>query len=886
MFAEVRAFFTEVAAVRPMLVILEDLHWSDPASVELLRHLAHHVVASPLLLAITYRVDELTRRHPFYQQLPALIRDTEGLRIDLRRLDVEDLRMLVDTRWPLPAAVQDRLVTYLARHSEGNPFYASELLRTLEENRLLVPDADGWILGNIDQVVIPPLLRQIIDSRIARVGEGLREPLAMAAVIGEEVGLVLWQEMTGLDEEAVLAIVERAVEAHLLEAVPEGTRVRFVHALTRAALYESVLPPRRRLWHRQVGEALARWSAPDPDGVADHFQRAGDPRAWEWLVRAGERAQRAYAWLTARERFAAAAALLDGVQGRERTRGWLLFRCGRLQRYSQPALGVTDLAEAERLADIAGDRALAAEARVSRGFTRCYADDFHVGLKEMVTGVAALEALPVAESLPEDTTTAWFADSLPAGDRGETLDFDPAATYLSSIGVNHRRGTLPWFLAAAGRLAEAHAIGEAFLTCVAEAPSPGALVLAATGHAEQGMGIVHATLGRPKEARAAFAQARDAYGRLDHHAVIAFTLICELMDVMLPYGTTEVAERRRLAAEAEAALRRAGGAFAAGVSPRRAWLSTLFLEGSWAEVREIAGDVSVHGNYYLRRTVTGVLGPMAREQGEPKLAWALIHSLLPQGTTTEPGGCVFNDALLCQRLAANLEIDRGFLPGALAWLQENDRWLDWNGSVLGRADNHAVWARYHQANGDVPRACQRASQALRAANQPAQPLALLTAHRLSGELAGTADPIAAEQHFARAQALAEACATPYERALILLGQAELRAASGQPVEAATLLDEAREICVPLSARRGLTRADTIASSLVSSATTSSVPAGLTQREVEVLRLVALGLTDAEVAGRLSISPRTVSQHLRSIYPKIDVSSRAGATRFALEHHLG
>lgn len=503
----------------------------------------------------------------------------------------------------------------------------------------------------------------------------------------------------------------------------------------------------------------------------------------------------------------------------------------------------------------------------------------------MATGVAALEALSVAESFPEDTATAWFADSLPAGDRAEPLGYDPAATYLSSIGINHRRGTLPWFLAAAGRLDEAQAIGEAFLMRVAKAPPSGALVLAATGHAAQGMGIVHATLGRPKEARAAFSQARDAYGRLDHHAVIAFTLLGELTDVMLPYGTAEVAERRRLAAEAEAALRRAGGAFAAGVSPRRAWLGTLYLEGRWAEVREIAGDISVHGNYFLRRTVTGVLGPMAREQGEPKLAWALIHSLLPQGTATVPGGCVFNDALLCQRLAANLEIDRGYLPGALAWLRENDRWLDWNGSVLGRAENHTVWARYHRATGDLTRASQRAVKAVRAASQPMQPLALLTAHRLSGELAGTDVPTAAEEHFSRALALADACATPYERALALLGLAELRAASGHSAEATALVDEIRDICVPLDARRPLRRADAIARTMVGAATTSRVAAGLTQREVEVLQLVALGLTDAEVADRLSISPRTVSQHLRSIYPKIDVGSRAGATRFALEHHL-
>lgn len=885
LFVEVRAFFVAVAATRPTLIVLEDLHWADPASLELLRHLARQVAASPLLLAVTYREDELTRRHPFYRQLPALIRDTDGLRIDLRRLEVADLRALIESRWQLSAADEDRLVAYLDRHADGNPLFATELLRTLVEEEVLHPVADGWVLGETDHLVMPPLLRQVIDGRVARAGEELREPLAMAAVIGQEVPLDLWLEMTGLDDKALLAIVERAVDAHLLEAGADGTRVRFVHALTREALYESVLPPRRRVWHRQVGEALAARRVADPDGVAYHFQQAGEFRAWEWLVRAGERAQRAYAWLTAVERFAAAAALLDGVPGREQTRGWLLLRCGRLQRYSQPTRGIADLMEAERLAHTAGDRALAAEARYSRAVTRCYADDFRLGLEEMTAGVAALEALPVGESLPRDTTAAWLADALPAREQAHAPDFDPAATHLGSLGVHHRRGTLPWFLAAGGRLAEAEVIGESFVARVADAPPPAELVLSAVGHAHQGLGIVHATLGRVDEARAAFGRAREAYGALDHHAVIAFTLLCELRDVMFPYRTTEIAERRRLAAEAEAALRRAGGAFSAGVSPRRAWMGGLFLEGGWAEIREIVGDGAAHGNYYLRRELTGVLGPLARHQGEPNQAWALIRFLLPQGTATEAGGCVFNDALLCQRLAADLEIDRGYLPAALAWLQANDRWLGWNGSVLGRAANRVAWSRYHRAAGDPDRASEFAAEAIRAASRPDQPLALLAAHRLSGELAGADRPVDAERHLTAALALADACAAPFERALTLLALAEFRAATGRPTEASRLLAEVRDICIPLAARPTLVRANALMVGLASAASAPDVPAGLTQREVEVLRLVAQGLTDAEVARRLSISPRTVGQHLRSIYPKLGVSSRAGATRFAVEHDL-
>ena len=87
LFAEVRAFLAAVATERPTLLVLEDLHWADPSSLELLRYLAVHVQTLPLLLLVTYRIDEPSERNPFYRQLPALIRDAEGLRLDLRRLE-------------------------------------------------------------------------------------------------------------------------------------------------------------------------------------------------------------------------------------------------------------------------------------------------------------------------------------------------------------------------------------------------------------------------------------------------------------------------------------------------------------------------------------------------------------------------------------------------------------------------------------------------------------------------------------------------------------------------------------------------------------------------------------------------------------------------------
>jgi len=257
--------------------------------------------------------------------------------------------------------------------------------------------------------------------------------------------------------------------------------------------------------------------------------------------------------------------------------------------------------------------------------------------------------------------------------------------------------------------------------------------------------------------------------------------------------------------------------------------------------------------------------------------------LLPEGSATEPGGCVFADGLFCQRLAADLELDQGNLAAARDWLVANDRWLAWNGSVFGRACNRNSWTRFHRASGDSVRARDCAQEALHAASHPDQPLARITAHRLIGELAGADRAAEAEHHLAASLTLADACGAPYERALTLLALAELRATTGDLSQSRDLLTEVRAICVPLGARLTLNQADALEVSIAEPR--SIAPGGLTKREVEVLVLVAGSLTNAEVADLLSISERTVGQHLRAIYTKLDVTSRVGATRFAIAHNL-
>jgi DNA-binding CsgD family transcriptional regulator len=132
--------------------------------------------------------------------------------------------------------------------------------------------------------------------------------------------------------------------------------------------------------------------------------------------------------------------------------------------------------------------------------------------------------------------------------------------------------------------------------------------------------------------------------------------------------------------------------------------------------------------------------------------------------------------------------------------------------------------------------------------------------------------------------LAGACACPFERALSLEGLARVHLVDGR-AGVDPLVYEARKIFAEHGAEPALRRIDAFIETAGTKVAVVPLPAGLTMRELDVLRLVAHGLTDAEVGAELYISPRTVGQHLRSTYGKLGVHTRAAATRFAIEHGI-
>ncbi len=856
LFGEVRTFLVAHARERPLVILLDDLHWADTASLELLRFVARQLASLPILLLVTYRSDELTRQHPLHWLLPVLVREALAVRIDLSPLVDDDVRTLIDHTYRLPPDDTRRLAVYLQVHAEGNPFFLGELLRSLEGTALLLTEAGTWALGTLADIRIPALLRQVIDARLGRLGAEADALLAVASVVGQVVPLTLWAAVGGTTEEALLPLVERGVEARVIEATDDGLSVSFAHALIRETLYESVLPPRRRVWHRQIGEALiAQSTAPDPDAVAYHFSQAGDPRAVLWLTRAGERAQRALAWRTATLRFEAALSRLEGDDSALSERGWLLFRLAVLRRFADPAAEIASLEEAESLGRAAGDHALVAYARFYQGMLRCTSGDFRLGIAAEEAGIAMLDALS-----PEDR------------DRLKAID-----TTSDSLDAQNGRGELTLALGESGRYAQARALGERIVSLPLTETS------GSRGDAYYGLAYAFAAFGQPDEARRAFALARESFRAGDHRSMLTASLFEELVIVVLTYQADQPHERQWVEAELSASFAVLDDVFDER-SARSAGVVSRVLQGAWPEAFAMFEQSDVR---FMRLAITTLLAPLARHQGNATLAWTMVRNGLPGG----PDTAVENSAgfiLPLRTLAVTLSLDAGDHDTARKWLVALDEWLDWSGSILGQADAHLSWAAYFRAIGDPVQSRTRATQALAMAGAPRQPLALLAAHRLLGELDLAENRLFdAEAHLTAALALADACDARHERALTLLALAELLRLRGHLPSARAQIDTIRTLCVPMGAEMTLARADALGALLATLSVASStiLPAGLTVREAEVLRLLSMGLANAEIAQQLSLSPRTINAHLTTIYGKLGVATRGAAIRFALDHGI-
>ncbi len=298
-------FFGELAQRTPLVLVVEDLHWADEATLELFPYLARKLRERPVLLVGSYRSDELHRRHPLTHLLAELSRGRLATELNLDPLSLEQTGIMIRATLALSRPPTTEFRTALHERCGGNPFFIEEVLRVLVERGDLSYRDGAWRrTKDVFALAIPVTVRDAVQHRMRALAPDARRATQVAAVIGQRFDFDLLQRVTGLSEAALLEALRAAVEAQLINedpALDEDERYIFRHALTRESVLAELLLRERRLLHRAVGEAIeaaaGTTTADRAEELAYHFDQARDSeRALRYHELASREATRMFAF--------------------------------------------------------------------------------------------------------------------------------------------------------------------------------------------------------------------------------------------------------------------------------------------------------------------------------------------------------------------------------------------------------------------------------------------------------------------------------------------------------------------------------------------------------------------------------------------------------------
>lgn len=262
----------------PLLLILEDLHWVDEASIALLQQLARELLRAPVVVLITYRSDEVLRRHPLSALIADLARARLATAIALRALDgAETDRLIEATLSGVPLDLETRAAIYA--RSEGNALFTEELLKSLVEAGAIVQRMDGgWQRGRGSQLRLPETLRDLVIGRVERLRPSTTATLAAASVIGGRFDYDTLRRVRGVEESDLTNDLRQSVDEQLVVEQREGGGASFAfrHALTREVIYDDLLLPERQRLHLLVAAALVASEHAPAAIVAEHWSAGGD----------------------------------------------------------------------------------------------------------------------------------------------------------------------------------------------------------------------------------------------------------------------------------------------------------------------------------------------------------------------------------------------------------------------------------------------------------------------------------------------------------------------------------------------------------------------------------------------------------------------------------
>jgi predicted ATPase len=293
------ALFKQLAAAQPVLLVLEDMHWSDEASIELLRILVRELAASPVLLLLTYRSDEVS---PALRTLLAsLDRTRVAFEIALQPLTLSEIDALLRAVFALDRPARADFLDLIGTLSEGNPFFIEEILSALIARGEIFLEGGQWERKPLPELHVPRTVWEAVQQRSANLSPTAAELLVLAAVVGRRFSLGLLQVLSDQDDATLIESIKELLGAGLV-VEESAEQCAFRHALTREAVYGGLLGRERQALHRRVAELIESLHRDQLETLDDHLDLAHhyfEGAVWDKALRfgaaAGERALALYA---------------------------------------------------------------------------------------------------------------------------------------------------------------------------------------------------------------------------------------------------------------------------------------------------------------------------------------------------------------------------------------------------------------------------------------------------------------------------------------------------------------------------------------------------------------------------------------------------------------
>jgi len=816
----------------PVLVVLDDLQWSDDATLEVLPALAESVAELPLLLVAAYRSDGLPRDHMLRRVRHELRRGGRLYEITLASLEPSETADLLQQI--LEDAPAPSLVRAVHDPTEGVPFFIEELARALLLTSALTHGEKGLELAKGGEVPLPDTVREAVLMRASELSAEGRGAAEAAAVAGEDFDLELLAEVAGPDGVAALLNSGIAVEA-------DGGRAKFRHALTREALYADVPWLQRRALHRRLAAELEASGARGIE-VATHWRGAGhDEEARHALVRAAEESRSVHAYHDAAR--AGRQALDLWPEGEDESR-----RVDVLQSYANSAELSGQLAEAAR-----AWREICAVRQAGPGSADAYA--------------VAQSRLAAVHDMRGERERALAA-------RAAAVEAYAASGRHAEAAVE--RLAMANYLRFAARHSEAIELAQAAVADAerAERPDLRARALGLEGVAQAKRGEYEKGLDTVRTGLAV---------ALEHNLTPAAAELYQRLSLVL----YDSADYRRAQETLDTALELCRTADEPDVELACVTCMVYVLRecGEWTEAVKLGRELMEAGTAVW--VAEGIIGDIYAARGKLGSARRMLSASLATASQVGHYNMTVDTTVGLARVAAiegNVQETRERCRSLLALWEDSE---DHHYAVTGLRFSASFFSR----DGDLPQAHACAEALAHISSEAGHSDALAALASAIGETAlATGDAQTAAEQLARAVELHRTLDLPYERAQIELRAGVALAASGEKEQALERLGDAYRTARKLGARPLATEAagqvaalgESVVKRLGTRAAADANGAGLSRRELEVVRHVAAGRTNREIAQELFLSPRTVDMHVRNILRKLDCRSRVEAAQRAGE----